>query len=206
MKIYDVPNFPNPMRIRIALAEKQATDKVTFVPIDVMGGEHRKPEFMAKNPAGGIPIMELEDGTCFAECSAISEYIDHQFDGPSLTGTDARQRATIQMMNRRAEFMVLDAVATYFHHATEGLGPQLETYQNKEWGEKQKEKAQRGMAYFDQVLGENEFVAGNQFSVADITLYAGLVFADFAKIGIPDTYQHLNAWRAGVAGRPSVLA
>lgn len=152
MKIYDVKNFPNPLRVRIALAEKNATNAVTFISVDVMGGEHRQPEFTEKNPSAAVPVLELDDGTCISECPAITEFIDHYFEGPSLTGKSAQERAVISMMQRRAETMVLDAVSLYFHHATDGLGPALATYQNKEWGEKQKEKALNGMVYFNSTL------------------------------------------------------
>ena len=204
MKIYDIPNFPNPARVRIALAEKNAVDQVTFIPVDVMAGEHRNTQFIAKNPAGAVPILELDDGTCLSECSAIIEYLDHTLAGTSLTGQDAKQRATINMMNRRAEFMVLDAIGGYFHHATDGLGPDLETNQNPSWGEKQKTVALEGMQYFNTVLANNTFVAGNDFSAADITLFAGLAFADFAKIDIPSECTHLIAWRGRIAERPSI--
>ena len=204
MKIYDVPNFPNPLRVRIALAEKNAMDQVAFIPVDVMGGEHRSAEFLAKNPAAAIPVLELEDGTTIAESSAIIEYIDHHLDGPPLTGSNAKSRAQIHMQQRRAEFMVLDAIGAYFHHATDGLGPDLETDQVPAWGEKQKIIALKGLAYFDQLLNENDFVAGNQFSAADITLYAGLVFADFCNIDIPVQLTHLLAWQERIANRPSL--
>ncbi|MFT4809884.1 MAG: glutathione S-transferase [Paraglaciecola sp.] len=204
MKIYDVENFPNPLRVRIALAEKNALEQVTFIPVDLMNAEHRSDTFLAKNPNAGVPVLELDDGTFISECSAIIEYIDHQFAGPSLTGTSPKERAVISMMQRRAESMVLDAIATYFHHATDGLGPTLETYQNKEWGQKQKDKAMSGLAYFDSLLGETEFVAGNTFTVADITLHAGLVFAGFAQIAVPEKLTNLKAWQARLASRASI--
>lgn len=206
MKIYDVENFPNPLRVRIALAEKNATDQFEFVSVDVMGGEHRTPEFKQKNINAAVPVLELEDGTHISECPAIIEFIDQSFDGPSLTGRTPKERAVIAMQQRRAETNVVDAVSTYFHHATEGLGPELETYQNPEWGEKQKEKALAGQAYFNEVLGRSEFAAGDQFSMADITLYAGLAFSDFAGIGVPEEFTNLRAWRNRVAERPSVAA
>ncbi len=204
MKIYDVEGFPNPARVRIALAEKGATDKVEFIPVDVMGGEHRTPEFKAKNPDAEVPCLELEDGSHIAQCNAITEYIDATFDGPSLTGVTAQERARISMMNLRAENGLLNAVGTYFHHATPGLGPDLETYQCAEWGNKQKEVAGNTMAYLDAVLAENEYLAGDTFSVADITAFAGLAFADFAKVEIPETLTNLQAWRAKMAARPSI--
>jgi len=204
MKIYEATGFINPARVRIALGEKNALDRVEFVEVDVMNGEHRQPAFRAKNPSASVPVLELDDGIAIAECSAITEYIDHSFPGISLTGTTAKERAVIHMMQRRAEQNLLDAVGLYFHNATPGLGKELETYQNKEWGEKQRERAIAGMHYFDRVLGEQDFIAGHEFSVADITAFMGLAFADFAKIDIPAECQNLIAWRSKVAQRPSV--
>jgi len=204
MKIYDFEGFPNPARVRIALAEKGAMDSVTFETIDVPNGEHRQPAFLAKNPTAGVPLLELECGTCISECTAITEYIDGAFDGPSLTGSTPKQKAVIHMMQRRAEQGVLDAVGTYFHHATPGLGPDLETNQVPVWGEHQKAIALDGMRYFDSVLAESDYVAGNEFSMADITLFAGLSFADFANIDLPDGCANLKAWRSKVQSRPSI--
>jgi len=100
--------------------------------------------------------------------------------------------------------MMLNPVATYFHHATDGLGTELETNQNKEWGQKQKDKAMFGLTYFDTILGETDFLAGDTFSVADITLHAGLVFAGFAQIDIPEKLTNLKAWQARLATPPSI--
>ncbi|MBA6341570.1 glutathione S-transferase [Colwellia sp. MB02u-10] len=204
MKIYDVEGFPNPLRVRMALAEKNALDLVTFVPVDVMNAEHRSDAFLVKNPAAGVPVLELDDGTYISECSAIIEYIDHTFAGISLTGTSAKERAVISMMQRRAEFMVLDAAATYFHHATDGLGPDLEIDQNKAWGNKQAKNVLAGFKYFNTVLSNAPFVAGDEFTMADITLFAGLAFADFGKLTVPSQYTHLLAWRAKIQDRPSL--
>ena len=203
MKIYDYKGFPNPARVRAALAEKNATDKVQFVNVDVLTGEHRLPEFVSKNPSASVPCLELDDGTYISECSAITEYIDHTFPGISLTGTTAKERAVIHMMQRRAEQGVLDAVSTYFHHATPGLGA-LELYQNKEWGSKQHERALAGMRYFNDFLAHQPYAAGENFSVADITLFFGLSFADAAKISIPADCTELVAWRARIAKRASM--
>ncbi len=204
MKIYDVANFPNPIRVRIALAEKNATDNVEFINVDVANGEHRKDAFIVKNPSAAVPLLELDDGTCISECPAITEYIDHTFEGPSLTGETPKERAVISMMQRRAETMILDAVSAYFHHATEGLGPVLELYQNEDWGLKQRERALNGMVYFNKVLSDSEFVAGDDFTIADITLIAGLAFADFAGVETPVECSNLLLWKAKVGARPSV--
>ena len=204
MKVYEVAGFPNPARIRIALAEKGLTDQVEFVSVDVMNGEHRSPEFLAKNPSGTVPVLELDDGTTIAECTAITEFIDAQTGEADLTGRTPKERATIHMMQRRAEADLLDAVGTYFHHATPGLGPDLETYQCSEWGNHQRGRALKGMKYLNDVLAGQPWLAGKTFSMADITAFAGLAFADFAEIAIPDELTHLKDWRARVAARPSV--
>ncbi len=206
MKIYDTEGFPNPIRVRVALAEKGATDQVEFVPINVLEREHRSDAFKAKNPDASVPFLELDDGTCISQCNAITEYIDASFEGPCLTGQTPKERAKISMMNLRAENGLLDAVATYFHHATPGLGPDIETYQCAEWGNKQKEVAFNTMEYLDGVLADNAYVAGEEFTVADITAYAGLVFAGFAKIEIPEHNKNLIEWHSKISQRPSIAA
>ncbi len=206
MKIHDFEGFPNPARIRIALAEKGITEQVEFVPVDVPNGEHRSDSFLAKNPSAAVPLLELECGTCISECTAITEYIDGQYPGISLTGSTPKQKAVVHMMQRRAEQGVMDAVGNYFHHATPGLGPKIETHQIAVWGEAQKQRAVEGMRYFDSVLEQSDYVAGDDFSMADITLFAGLGFADFSKIEIPADLVNLAAWRQRVASRPSIAA
>ncbi|WP_120500824.1 glutathione S-transferase family protein [Roseovarius sp. EL26] len=206
MKIYEFEGFPNPARIRIALAEKNLTDKVEFVSVNVPEGEHQSETFRAKNPSATVPLLELDDGTCISESTAITEYLDHIGGTPTLTGTTPKDRAKIHMMQRRAESNLLDAVAAYFHHATPGLGKHIEGYQCAEWGEHQKHTALKGMHYLDGVLASQPFLAGGDFSMADITAYAGLGFADFAKIAIPDEYVNLKNWRTRVASRPSLNA
>jgi len=204
MKIYEFEGFPNPARVRIALAEKNQTDQVEFVQIDVPGGEHQTPAFLAKNPSGAVPVLELEDGTIISECTAITEYLDQVSGEPTLTGRTPQQRAVIHMMQRKAEAGLLDAVSAYFHHATPGLGPDIEGYQCAEWGNHQRDRAVAGMEFLDGVLADQSYLAGDEFSVADITAFVGLGFADFAEIAIPEEYGHLNAWRQRVAARPSI--
>ena len=206
MKVYEFEGFPNPARIRIALAEKNATAQVTFVSIDVPGGEHRTPGYLAKNPSGTVPALELDDGTVISECTAITEFIDHTFDGASLTGRNPKDRALIHMMQRRGETRLLDAVGSYFHHATPGLGPSIEVYQNADWGKKQREVALAGMRYFNHVLEAQPYVAGETFSMADITVFAGLGFAKFAEIEVPADCSHLIDWQTQVSQRPSMAS
>ena len=171
--------------------------------MNVPEGEHKKPEFLAKNPSGAVPVLELEDGQTIAECTAITEYIDHIDGDPKLTGANPAARGQIHMMQRRAEAKLLDAVADYFHHATPGLGPDIETYQNAEWGERRKMQAYDGMRYFDDVLAKQDYVAGDDYSMADITTLAGLAFADFVGMAIPPECTNLTEWRARASARYS---
>ncbi|MEP1422405.1 MAG: glutathione S-transferase N-terminal domain-containing protein [Erythrobacter sp.] len=154
MRIYDVEGFPNPGRVRMALAEKGATEQVEFVAVDVMGGEHREDAFTAKNPDATLLCAELDCGTHIGRCTAIIEYIDGAYEGPSLIGDTPKQREVTQMMNLRVEEGLVDAVGAYFHHATDGLGPELETNQLPEMGKRGYAKAQNTMRYLDNVLAD----------------------------------------------------
>jgi len=206
MKIYDYKGFPNPARVRIALAEKGLLGQVEFVHVDVPGGEHKRPAFLAKNPSGAVPVLELDDGTLISECTAITEYLDGQNGDPVLTGRTPKERAVVHMMQRRIEAGLLDAAAAYFHHATPGLGPDIETYQNREWGEKQRERAVATMRALDGELAMRPYMAGEAFTMADISAMAGLAYADFAKVETPAECVNLLAWRTRVNARPSVAA
>ena len=172
--------------------------------MNVSEGEHRKPQFLAINPSRVVPVLELEDGTQISECSAITEYLDHAKGDADLTGRTPKTRAVIAMMQRKVEAGFLDAVAAYFHHATAGLGPDIETYQNAPWGERQKETALKTMAWMNDVLADQDFLAGDRFTIADITAMAGFDFAGFAQIDMPAELTHLAAWRDRVAARPNV--
>jgi glutathione S-transferase len=206
VKIYEYKGFPNPARVRIALAEKGLTSRVEFIQVDLLSGAHRTPEFLAKNPSGAVPVLELDDGTTISECTAITEYLDHLDGEPTLTGRTGKERAIIHMMQRRTEVELMDALGTYFHHATPGLGEKIELYQNRDWGERSLKRGIAGMHYLNQVLSQQPYLAGDHFSMVDITAFAGLYLADFIKIEIPEALTHLKAWRARVAARPSIAA
>jgi glutathione S-transferase len=204
MKIYDWFDGPYPARVRIALAEKGLLPKIDFVSINLWTGEHKEPDFLAVNYSGTLPVLELEDGTLIAECTAITQYLDTLDGNPSLTGQTPLEKGLIHMMTKRAEIEFLDAVSVYFHHATPGLGPKVELYQNAEWGAKMGEKAVRGMRYFDSLLKSRPFVAGDKFSMADIAVLGGMIFASLVKLAVPEECVALKAWHAKMQERPSV--
>ena len=204
MKIYDWPTGPYPARVRIALSEKNLQSRVQFETVNLYKGEHKKPEFLSKNYSGTLPVLELADGTFIAECTAITEYLDALDGAPTLTGRTPREKALIHMMSKRAELELLDAISAYFHHATPGLGPNVEIYQNAEWGFRQRDKALKGMHYFDAVLKRQQFVAGDVFSMADITVIGGLIFAGLLRVPVPAACEALRTWYARMQERPSV--
>lgn len=210
MKIYDRAGFPNASRVRIVLAEKGLEDHIQFVSVDLIGAEHKQPPFLAINPSGKIPVLELDDGTQISEATAITEYLDNLDGNPTLTGRTPREKAMIHMMQKRAEVELMDGVDGYFHFATPGLGDAMQPYVSpdwagrREWGERARARAVRAMSYFDGVLQTSAYVAGERFSMADITVFAALNFADAAGIGLPDDCANLRAWRARVSDLPSV--
>jgi glutathione S-transferase len=204
MTIYDWPTGPYPARVRIALAEKNLRSRVDFVTVNLWKGEHKMAEHLARHYSGTLPVLELDDGTFIGECTAITEYLDTLDGVPTLTGTTPREKGMIHMMSKRAELEVLDAISVYFHHATPGLGPDVEIYQNAEWGFRQRDKALRGMHYFDAVLRKQPFVAGEFFSMADITLVGGMIFAGLMELPVPAECEALQAWWTKMQERPSV--
>ena len=147
------------------LAQKGLEDQIEFVGVDLVGAEHKQAPFLAMNPAGKIPVLELDDGTLISESTAITEYLDNLDGHPVLTGSTPREKAVIHMMQNRAEAELTGAVDGYFHYATPGLGSAMQPYVapewagRKEWGERQRAKAIRAMTYFDGVLKNQPFVA-----------------------------------------------
>jgi glutathione S-transferase len=210
MKLYDTPGFPNPARTRIVLAEKGLDAKVTFVKIDLFGAEHKQPSFLAMNPAGTVPVLELDDGTLISESVAIAEYLDNLDGKPTLTGVTPKEKAVIHMMQKRADDQLIDTIGIYFHFGTSGLGPTLQAYKSpewaarNEWAQRNLDKFLQGLHYFNSVLATQPWVAGQQFSLPDITVFAALMHAGAAGVAIPDDCPALAAWQAKMADRPSV--
>ena len=142
MKLYEYEAFPSPRRVRIFLAEKDI--EIPREQIDVPAGEHRTAEFLNKNPDGTVPVLELDNGEYISETLAISRFFEEKFPQHPLMGNTAEEKAVIEMWQRRVEHSLANAVATYFHHGTEGLG-EADRFRNKEWGEKNKETALKAM-------------------------------------------------------------
>ncbi len=117
MKLYDAKSAPNPRRVRIFAAEKRMA--IPTVEVDLNAKENQTPEFRAKNPLGGVPVLELDDGTCIAESVAICRYLEGIQPDPPLMGTDAKDRAIVEMWQRRMELEIFQPIANVFVHTHE---------------------------------------------------------------------------------------
>lgn len=203
MKLYEYKAFPHPRRVRIFLAEKGV--EVECVQIDVPAGEHRLPEFLSKNPDATVPFLELDNGDYITESIAIVRYFEEIHSQNPLMGTGPEEKAKVEMWLRKVDSSLMSTVGTYFHHATDGLG-EKDRYRNKEWGEKNRENALAGMNKLNKQLADNQFVAGESFSIADIVALCAVDFAIAINIQMPDKCTHLKRWHAEVSQRPSSAA
>lgn len=203
MRLYDSPFAPNARRVRMFLAEKGLD--LPRANVDLAKLEQRSDDYNAVNPFQIIPALELDDGSVITESIAICRYLEELHPEPSLFGTTARERAEVEMWQRLAEFQLLFTIAQTFRHSHPAMR-EMECPQVPEWSAASRAKAMTAMARFNQALASRRFLAGDRFSVADIT---GLIAMDFtkpARIVVPEELVHLRRWREEVAGRPSAKA
>ncbi len=202
MQLYDSAVAPNPRIVRVYLAEKGI--EVPKVQVDLAGAENRKPEYLAKNPMGGVPMLELDDGTYIAETIAICRYFEEQQPEPALFGTDAKDKAVVEMWRRRMELEVAVPIMQTFrntHEFFKGRIPQV-----AEWGEVMREAATKRLEWLDSVLADREWIAGDRFTIADITAMVGIDFGRPSKIRIADDQKNLKRWHEAASSRPSAKA
>jgi glutathione S-transferase len=210
MKLHDREGTPNAARIRIVLAQKGLEKQVEFVSVDLVAAEQKQPAFLAMNPIGKTPVLVLDDGFAISESTAITEYLDNLDGNPVLTGRTPREKAAIHMMQRRVEMMLLEPVDDYFHYGTPGLGAKLKPWRMpdwpnaKDWGERRGAQAVQNFPYFDSVLRNQAFIAGSNFSMADITLFASVAFASAIGLAVDTRLTSLGDWRSRVAALPAV--
>jgi glutathione S-transferase len=202
MKIYNSSTAPNPRRVRVFLAEKGI--QVPYEEVDIVNAVNRSPEFRKKNPMGTVPVLELDDGTCVAESVAICRYFEELHPNPPLMGVDARDRAIVEMWQRRMEFELLQTIANSFRHRHEffkGRIPQV-----PEFAEVSRQTAERNLAWLDGVLADRPFIAGDRYTIADITALVAVDFGRVSKIRIQPEQKNLTRWYEAVSSRPSAKA
>jgi glutathione S-transferase len=199
MKIYNSSTAPNPRRVRVFLAEKGI--QVPYEEVDLVKAVNRGPEFRKKNPLATVPVLELDDGTCISESVAICRYFEKLDPNPSLFGVDAKDQALVEMWNRRIEFAVLQPIADAFRQRHEFFNGRIR--QVPEYAEAQRLNAEDGLKWLDEERVNRRYIAGDQFTIADITAMIAVDFGKVSKIAIKPEQRNLARWHAEVAARPS---
>jgi glutathione S-transferase len=211
MRLFDFALAPNPRRVRMFLTEKSV--EIPLVQVNTREREQFDESFVAKNPLKAVPVLELDDGTCISESVAICRYIEEVHPAPPLMGTDAKDKAIVEMWNRRVELMGYAAAAEVVRNSLpmfedRGLSgvpggvPQIPALV-----ERGKKTLGRFFELLDRQLADNRFVAGSAFTIADITAYVTIEFAKRGEIQIPASgAENVARWHAQIATRPSASA
>ena len=192
----------HPKRVRVYLAEKGL--KVPTEQVNIVSGDNRKPEFLAKNPMGGLPVLELDDGTHLAESLAIIEYLEDLNPTPPMIGTTPAERARGRSLERIAELSILGRVAQVFQNSHPFFAGRIK--QSPDAAENGRNMLKGALRILDKMVGKGPFVAGARPTIADCTLYAAFDFAQFAGVPIDPECGNLQKWYATFKERPSASA
>lgn len=195
---------PNPRAVRIFMAERGID--IPRVEIDLRGGENRREPYLSKNPAGQCPALELDDGTILAEVTAICEYLDEKYPGPSLIGGTPEQRAETRMWTRRIDLNILEPMANGFRY-----GEGLKLFQDRihcipAAAADLKLIAQEKLTWLDRLMDGRQFVCGDRLTLADVLLFAFVDFFDGVRQPINQDNKNIVAWHARMKSRPSAEA
>ncbi|GIS91163.1 MAG: glutathione S-transferase [Pseudomonadota bacterium] len=206
MKFYDCQTAPSPRRARIFIAEKGVS--VDTVEVDLRSSEQLKPEFKAINPYCTVPVLELDDGTRLKSTAAIWHYLEAQFPEPSLMGATPVEQGRIADLQWHIEWGGFMAMADYLRNSAPPMKDRAVTgpvsYQQiPELAERGKQRIERFLEDIDDLIGDQAFVAGDNYSVADIDLFVLVEFAAWRKLGLPDGAENAKRWYDAVSARPS---
>jgi glutathione S-transferase len=204
MKLYVSPRAPSPRRVLMFLVEKNING-LDLIHVDLNAQEHKAEAYRAKSPLARVPALELDDGRVLTETRAICTYMEGLHPEPNLMGEDATERAFIEMADRRMEWNLMLPIANCVRHTHPGLAP-LEQPQFLEFGHSQGQKLQETAAWLDGVLQRQPWVAGERFTIADITAFCAIEFARLMHFRPSAAgFDALQDWRDRVAARPSAL-
>jgi glutathione S-transferase len=202
MKVYDFAGAPNPKKLRVYLAEKGLA--IPCEQVNIVTGENRTPEFLGKNPSAGLPVLELDDGTCLPESLAIIEYLEELHPAPPMIGTTPIERARVRALERICELGVLARVATIFQNTHPFMAGRLK--QSPEAAENARGMLAGALKVLDAEIGRRPFVAGDRPTIADCTLVAALEFGEFAGVPLDPAFTNVARWHAAFRERPSAQA
>jgi glutathione S-transferase len=199
MKLYVAPYAPNPRRVAMFLAEKDIGD-IDIVSLNLQEGEHRTDAFRKKSPLSQIPTLELDDGRTLTESRAICSYIEAMQPEPNLMGRDAFERAFIEMWDRRMELLFSVPLMMWVRHGNPVLGA-VERNQNAEVASYNQGQAMRMAKWLNDELATRPWIAGERFTIADITAACGVDFAKMMRWRPGDDLPHLKRWRENFSAR-----
>lgn len=203
MKLYDSRRAPNPRRVRWFMAEKGIVD-VEIVDIDIFGGQHRQPDYLAKAGLPNVPALEIDDATTITESVAICRFLESRYPEPNLFGRDPLETAVIEMWTRRAEMLLSTPLMMAVRHGHPALAA-IET-QVPEVAETNRKAAERALKVFDRRLGESEFIAADRLTIADILAVTGIDFARMVRFRPDAELTHVNRWLKAMMERPAAKA
>ena len=201
MKLYDTPRAPNPRRVRWFMVEKGITD-IEIVPINLMQGDQRQPEFVAKTGLANVPVLELDDGTAISESVAICRYLEAKYPQPNLFGRTPEETAHIEMWTRRVELMIAHPFMIGVRHTHPAMAA-LEA-QDAAVGAYNMSVASRALRVIDRQLANHPWIAGDRLTMADIVAFIGFDFArGMVKFQAPEDMTHVARWIADMRARPA---
>ena len=204
MKLHTSRRAPNPRRVAWIMAEKGITD-VEVVEVDLLKGEHRTPEYLAKAGWANTPALELEDGTTLTESVAIGRYLESLHPEPNLYGRGAVETAVVEMWTRRAELTVAMPVMQMVRHTHPAMSA-LAGEQSPEYAGLSRTYGERGLEQLDLRLAGSAFLAGERMTVADIVAYTGADFGRLIQYRPPERLVHLARWMETMRARPAASA
>ena len=209
MKFYDCKTAPSPRRVRIFAAEKGM--QLETVQVDLANGEQFGAAFREINPDCVVPVLELDDGSRITEVLAICQYLEELQPQPALIGRTPEERAMTMGWAIKAEYSGLMSIRDAFRNTAKGLKGHALTGPHRyeqipELADRGRKAALAFLERLEQQLGNSQFVAGDRYSIADITAMVFVDFAGWIKIGLPDDARHLKRWHAAVSSRPSAAA
>ena len=205
--LYDCATAPSPRRARILLAEKGITHHT--IQVDLRTGEQMGDAFRAINPQCTVPALRTEEGAVLTDNAAIAAYIEARYPQPPLMGTTPEDKAEIASWQWRVEFEGLLAIAETLRNSSPAManralpGP-VDYAQIPELAKRGQARVQHFFDTLNQRLQGREFIAANQFSIADITAVVAVDFARVAKVKPGEQHPHLVRWRAAMGERHSM--
>jgi glutathione S-transferase len=209
MKLYSFPAAPSARRARMLLAEKGLSAAIEDV--DLPAGHHLAPSYLAINPQGMVPVLELDDGTRITENLAIAVYLDGLKPTPALLGRELLQRARVFQWHARLEFEGLLPLADWVrnsHPAFQGRAlPGITPYEQiPQLAQRAEDRVRRFLPILGEHLERQEFMAGDSYSFADITAVAFIDMLRMAKLAVPAELTGLRGWYERMRARASYAA